>query len=785
MPIRLTGINSGLDTESIIQALVSSYSVKKDSYKKKQTKLEWNMDAWKSLNTKVYSLYTNVSKLKYQSAYVMNKTTVSDNTKASVTASNSAVKGTQTLKIAQIAQSGYLTGSKMKTAAKGNSTLASLGYAGNSSEDGGVAKFNVVRGNGDTTEISIGATDTVDSVLSKLKDAGLNASLDTANNRLFISAKETGANSDFDLMATNGNGSALLSTLGLSTSLGSYDATTNTTTYTETGKLYSQYAAYSKGSEVETSANLDSLAKEYANQKTASSTYGTQIDNLTAGIAYEKAYKERNAFYADKNVSDTDRKQFDSAMTTADDNLVDADGNVYTNTAEKDASGNEIYSYKSGDTTSYLAKVDNGDGTFSYKKADKTDSGYTINGDVSGVNTAKSIKDAFTEDERKAFVANCNTVKDFESQAQTESDAVAYNKKDIMDKVHDSEVIDYAAEIKKASDKKAEAEEYLEKNTLISDLASKVGSADYSAALQSMTKMVASAAEAIKPENLSNSAATKVKGQDAIIYLNGAEFQSSSNSITVNGLTIDAKATTGDQDITIRTETDTQGIYDKIKDFLSEYNKIINEMSSLYNADSAKGYEPLTDDEKDAMSDKEVEKWEQKIKDSILRKDDTLGGIINAMSSTMFQSYEVDGKKYSLSSFGISTLGYFNSGKNENYAYHIDGDEDDQNTSGNPDKLMAAIQNDPDTVISFMKQLSSSLYSTIGNKMARTSLSSSYTLYNDKQMSSQYSEYTSLISKWEQKLSEKEDYYYKKFSKMETALSKLNSTQSSMGGFFG
>ena len=47
----------------------------------------------------------------------------------------------------------------------------------------------------------------------------------------------------------------------------------------------------------------------------------------------------------------------------------------------------------------------------------------------------------------------------------------------------------------------------------------------------------------------------------------------------------------------------------------------------LYNADSAKGYEPLTDDEKDAMSDSEVEKWEKKIKDSLLRKDSTINGV--------------------------------------------------------------------------------------------------------------------------------------------------------------
>ena len=37
MAIRMSGINSGLDTDAIVQALVSTYSVKKESYQKKQT----------------------------------------------------------------------------------------------------------------------------------------------------------------------------------------------------------------------------------------------------------------------------------------------------------------------------------------------------------------------------------------------------------------------------------------------------------------------------------------------------------------------------------------------------------------------------------------------------------------------------------------------------------------------------------------------------------------------------------------------------------------------------
>jgi flagellar hook-associated protein 2 len=276
--------------------------------------------------------------------------------------------------------------------------------------------------------------------------------------------------------------------------------------------------------------------------------------------------------------------------------------------------------------------------------------------------------------------------------------------------------------------------------------------------------------------------ATKIDGEDSVITLNDVEYTSTTNSYSINGLSINTLATTDGKEITITTATDTQAIYDKVKDFLTEYNGVINEMTKLYNADSSYGYEPLTDDEKDAMSDTEIEKWETKIKDSLLRNDSTLNSIMMTMINAMTSSYTVNGQKYTLSSFGISTLGYLNAAENENYAYHIDGDSDDENTSSNDDKLMAAITEDPDTVIDFMKQLTTGLYTNIGNKMKSTTLSSAYTIYNDKEMNSQYSEYSKTISDWEDKLSDKEDYYYDKFAKMESALTTLQSQTNSLSG---
>ena len=321
-------------------------------------------------------------------------------------------------------------------------------------------------------------------------------------------------------------------------------------------------------------------------------------------------------------------------------------------------------------------------------------------------------------------------------------------------------------------------------SNIVKELASKQkDSSEYTQALNDLLDRV-NTAYTLQNKALFNSQVKKVAGQDSEIELNGVKYTGDSNSYSINGLTIEALAETGDSAISITTSTDTQGVYDKVKDFLTEYNNIINEMTKLYNADSAGSYEPLTDDEKDQMSDKEIEKWETKIKDSLLRRDSTLGSVMTAMQTAMMSSVEIGGKKYSLSSFGISTLGFLNAAENEQNAYHIDGDEDDANTSGKTDKLMAAINDDPDTVMQFMQQLSTNLYSAIGDKMKSTDLSSAFTIYNDKQMKTEYTNYTKTIKEWEKKISDREDYYYNKFTQMESAMTKLNSTQSSISSYF-
>ena len=290
--------------------------------------------------------------------------------------------------------------------------------------------------------------------------------------------------------------------------------------------------------------------------------------------------------------------------------------------------------------------------------------------------------------------------------------------------------------------------------------------------------------------------AVRVDASDAVIYLNGAQFTSESNTFSINGLTINAMSTTTTEEkiaagtadgdaLSITTATDSQSVYDSIKDLFSEYNSLINELTTYYNAPSAKGYDMLTDDEKSEMTDDQVEKWETKIKSSLLRNDSTLNGIMTAMTGVLQGQYSVNGKNYSLASFGIQTLGYSASEKNEYNAYHIYGDADDDSVADKDDKLMAAINKDPELVTGFFQQVFQRLYSNIADKMTATSLSSSMTIYNDKEMAKEYSSWNTTISQWEKKVTDMEDSYYRKFSAMETALSKMQNNASQLSSYLG
>ncbi len=501
MAISMSGISSGLDTDSIVAALVSTYSEEVTSLENEQTLLGWEQEAWQDVNSDIYSFYNTVSSMRFDSAYQQIVSTSNDTSVLNVTSGTSSVLGSQTAYVTSLASAAYITGGKIEEAEDGSTKVSDLVDLG---EDE-TSSFNVTDASGNLMgTVTIDANTTLDNIASQLSSYGLTASYDAANGRFFISSASTGTENQFTLEAADEDGEAILAGLKLTEDSGA------------------------------------------------------------------------------------------------------------------------------------------------------------------------SIQDA----------------------------------------------------------------------------------------------------------------------TDATLFLNGAEFTSSTNTFSINGMTFTASGVS-EQDasgnyksLTINTAIDYQGIYDMIKDLINEYSALVNQLDTLYNADDADGYNPLSDDEKAAMTETEIEDWETYIKDGLLSGNSTINTVMYSMYSTMINGFSVNGSNMYLSDFGIGTLSYFTAADNEKHAYYIDGDSDSAYTASNEDKLMGMIASDPDTVINFFTQLSQSLWSTLDTQMKSTDLSSVYKVYNDKQMQTDYDDYTSKIATAETKLSTWEQYWYDKFTAMEVALATLSSTESAISSLF-
>lgn len=271
-----------------------------------------------------------------------------------------------------------------------------------------------------------------------------------------------------------------------------------------------------------------------------------------------------------------------------------------------------------------------------------------------------------------------------------------------------------------------------------------------------------------------------VSAKNAVFEYNGASMTSSSNNITANGLTFSLLGTTGTGTVSVNVSNNTKAIYDNIKSFVKDYNALIKEMNELYDADSAKGFDPLSDDQKEVMSEDQIDKWESKIKDSLLRRDNTLGGLIGSMRSALSQSVTYETKGYALSTFGIKTANYTEKG-----LLHISGDSDDSSVSSEEDKLMKALTDNPEAVMKTLNTLADKLYTSFSDGMKSNSLRSALTFYNDKEIKKQIDDYKGDLSTLETKLKDIENRYYKQFAAMEKAMSNLNSQSSNFASMLG
>lgn len=711
MPIRMTGLISGLDTESIVNQLMSAQRTKQTKVENKKQKLEWKQEIWKGLNTKIYGFYKDsLSKMKYSSNYSTKKASVSDSTKLTATASTKAAAGSYKVEIKSIASAQYVTSGKLSykdSSGNTNTATTSTKLSDLGMSSGTVLKLEV----GDkSSALEVKDDTTIKDFVNFCSNAGLNATFDEKQQRFFLSSKDSGEENSFSLSAN---------------------------TYSSEGDT-----AITELNDAVGLANLTSSQK-------------TKYNSIVYG-----------AIASGTQISDDDKETLKS---------------IAVSSADADAKSKATEFYRASLNKTYDISDEEKE-----KIKKKYDSDLTLSGD----DRTKAIADAIEKKKQSDIEEKLKTdeYKTKISEAVTKGITAEEVRKAGL-AVTDSSNAEDPASISKYTFEKTETRKENAENAIESavgkfNTAIESGiTSDNGSGLLKLGLSNFDGATSYKEGDLASNMVLSKAADTEIVY-NGATLTSNNTSIEVAGVTLNLLGTTAaGESVNVTVSNDTSAVYDTIKEFITEYNSILKTMNTYYDAASASSYEVLTDEQKEAMSDDEVDKWNTKIKDSLLRRDSTLSSLISVMKTDMMGSYKAsNGKTYSLANLGISTS---SKNYNEGGLLHIKGDEDDDEFADSTNTLMKMLEEDPDTVKEVLSGLASNLYDSLNKKMSTSTMSSALTFYNDKEMASQLSDYKKEISNWESKLSDMEEKYYSQFSAMETALAKLQSQQNTLSSYLG
>ena len=170
----------------------------------------------------------------------------------------------------------------------------------------------------------------------------------------------------------------------------------------------------------------------------------------------------------------------------------------------------------------------------------------------------------------------------------------------------------------------------------------------------------------VEYDNEGNPKPISAAGTDATIVIDGVTVRRSTNNFTIDGITYNlVQDYNGTEPITLTMTQDVDQAFENIKSFVEAYNKVIDTINKVLKEERFRDYPPLTDDQKEAMTEKEIELWEEKAKSGLLQRDPILQNIVYSMRRALVEP--INGVSINLSSIGITTGSYTEGGK-----LHID-----------------------------------------------------------------------------------------------------------------
>lgn len=792
--LRLGGITSGFDTEAMVTQLLSSYQTRIDKQSQKITKLSWQQSAYQDITKKITEFKNTYFDVLKRDTYLMSPSTF-NKFKADVTATSNADAAGLTVSTTSNSSSGSYK-IKLNQAAKASTAQGNSITSGNFKLDLDKALSSAsgeVKTNDDGSEtwtmnfaldVQVGGirktiSFSADALLGADgnvadKDAAKSSIIDSLNQKLQesfgYSGKTSGATG-----ATDANGKEWF----LQVKLGS------------DGKAEFQVGGNASVSVAENKGNFG-LAQP--KEKVAIST-GSVVTGVNA---FQVEIGGKNVSVAFNGVSST---YYDSKGQTGNEAILAEYKELKTAAYRKsyNLADNEIVSDEQLEKFNYsneqAAKDKN---AASIKEALKGVAGYTFNFDGTYVTAADS---------------NGNSV-DF-SMTSVEGGTLGLTKASASNKISSGSTLSDLG-FKPEADGTYKlningTEISLDKKSTISSMMSAVNKSaagvtmTYSSLTNSFTLESKEFGGAGKVEVGDTSLGRSLglvddngtvgasEGQNAIFEINGQEVYLNDNTYTLDGntFTFNDNMTIGET-YTVNIAKDSTTVKDALKKFVESYNKLIDDVYGYIGKSPAKDddgntYEPLTNAEKDEMSEDEITKWEEKAKQGVLYNDSTVSTVMSQMRSALYTSVTLDdGSKFGIYNLGIKTSSEWS----EHGKLQIDENAFDKAFENNEDAIIKLFT-DSDT--GMMKKLNSVIDGAVKSSgaantrgtLVRKAGKADSSVTTDSTIYKEMVKMQDRLKELQDRYDTKEEYWWKVFTNMETAMADLNSQTSYISSYLG
>jgi flagellar hook-associated protein 2 len=724
--MRIGGLASGIDTDQIIKDLMKAERIPLDKLFQKRQIVDWQRDAFRDINLSLSKFRDAFSKMRLQSTYNAFGLTSSNESLLTGTASSTAAPGSYDVVVENLAKV-----AKLQSENKVRNLNADQAITGTGALSPGATAAGAI-----TVDVATIANDevlTVDGKTVHFYNSNAGGIADTTNYDYSIDIYDSGATA----LKTSDAVASEIQALNFGTNVSLSINGTNTAQIDITATF-----AGAAGNDITTSySNVDGISG------TGNLTGGTDSDTITV-----------------------------SSIPKAGDILTINNQTIefYDSTDGGSASGTNDFTIDiSGKTTDQIATDIRGLAVAGVTLGGSTDQ-VTITSSTTGVSSsyssntgAKSTDKVLTAGDSETF-----TITNGEGLTATitVTDQDTYGS--LATKISEAEDV---------SGNSLGVRANFDDTTSRFFISTRDMGGDQSITFQNTTF--------VQDQILGGGATFSTTGEFGSLTFDGIQVDNlTSNNTTINGINLTLIKEDLNETVTLTVNSDTESPFNAIKEFVESYNELIAGIDEKLSEPKYRDFPPLTDEQRQELSDKEAELWDEKAKSGLLRNDPILRSVLYDFRRSFGDPVEgiATGEIQQLSEIGITTGNYRDGGK-----LFID-----------EDKLKAALSEKPDEVMNLFTKKAEvegnesqmgfgmRIYEDVNNSIDRIRSkagSTGITLSDQSILGKSLKRLNTQISDFEDRLTMTENRYWRQFTAMERAINQMNQqsawmTQNMFGG---